>query len=59
MHCKLFMSTFSGTALDRFISLPKGHTTSFDQFSILLREQYIVNQAPPPVSYDLFDVKQY
>ncbi|XP_068497461.1 uncharacterized protein [Phaseolus vulgaris] len=59
MHYKLFMSTFSGTALDWFISLPDGHITSFDQFSTLFREQYIVNQAPPPVSYDLFDVKQY
>jgi len=45
MYCKLFMSTFSGTALDWFISLPDGHITSFDQFSTLFREQYIVNQA--------------
>ena len=59
MHCKLFKSTFSGTTLDWFISLPNGHITSFYQFSTLFREQYIVNQAPPPVSYDLFDVKQY
>jgi len=34
MHCKLFMSTLSGTSLDWFVSLP-------------------------PVSYDLFDVRQY
>jgi len=33
IHCKLFMGTFSGTALDWFISLPDGHITSFDQFS--------------------------
>jgi len=59
MHCKLFMSTFSGRTLDWFISLPDGNITSFDQFSTLFREQYIINQAPPPVSYDLFDVKQY
>jgi len=45
--------------LDWFVSLPDGHITSFDQFSTLFREQYIVNQAPPPVSYDLFDVRQY
>jgi len=38
MHCKLFMSTLSGTALDWFVSLPDGHITSFDQFSMLLRE---------------------
>jgi len=59
MHCKLFMGTFSGTTLDWFISLPDGHITSFDQFSMLFRKQFIVNQAPPPVSFDLFDVKQY
>jgi len=59
MHYKLFMSTFSGTTLDWFISLPNGHITSFDQFSTLFREEYIVNHAPPPISYDLFDVKQY
>jgi len=57
MHYKLFMSTFSGIALDWFVSLPNGHITSFDQFSTLFREQYIVNQAPPPVSYGLLDVK--
>jgi len=33
--------------------------TSFAQLSQLFREQYIVNRAPPPVSYDLFDVKHY
>jgi len=38
MHCKLFMGTFSGTTLDWFISLPNGHITSFDHFSILFRE---------------------
>ena len=59
MHCKLFISTFSRTTLDWFISLSDGHITFFDQFSTLFREQYIVNQVPPPVSYDLFDVKQY
>jgi len=30
MHCKLFMTTFSGTALVWFVSLPNGHITSFD-----------------------------
>ena len=59
MHYKLFMSTFSGTVLDWFISLPDGQITSFDQFSTLFREQYIINQTPPPISYDLFDLKQY
>jgi len=37
--------------LDWFISLPDGHVTSFAQF--------IANRAPPPVSYDHFDVRQY
>jgi len=59
MHHKLFMGTFSGTTLDWFISLPDGHITSFDQFSTLFKEQFIVNQAPTPDSFDLFDVKQY
>ena len=59
MHDKLFMNTFSGTTLDWFISLLDGHITSFDQFSTLFIEQYIINLAPPPVTYDLFDVKQY
>ena len=59
VRCKLFMSTLTGMATDWFISLPDGHVTSFAQLSQLFREQYIVNRAPPPVSYDLFDVKQY
>jgi len=59
VHCKLFMSTHTGTTLDWFISLPDGHITSIEQFSTLFREQYIVNRAPPPVSYNLFDVRQY
>jgi len=59
MHCKLFMSTFSGTALDMFVSLPDGHITSFDQFLTLFKEQYIFNRAPPPISYDLFELRQY
>ena len=57
--CKLFMSTLTGMAMDWFISLPDGHITSFRQLSHLFREQYLANKAPPPVSYDLFDVKQY
>ncbi|XP_068504491.1 uncharacterized protein [Phaseolus vulgaris] len=59
MSCKLFMSTMTGMAMDWFISLPNGHITSFQQLSQLFREQYLANRAPPPVSYDLFDVKQY
>jgi len=59
VRCKLFMSTLTGMAMDWFISLPNDHITSFAQLSQLLREQYIANRAPPPMSYDLFDVKQY
>jgi len=59
VRCKLFMSTLTGMAMDWFISLPNGHVTSFAQLSHLFREQNIANRAPPPVSYDLFDVKQY
>ncbi|XP_068474880.1 uncharacterized protein [Phaseolus vulgaris] len=59
VRCKLFMSTLIGMAMDWFINLPKGHITSFTQLSRLFREQYLANRAPPLVSYDLFDVKQY
>jgi len=58
-RCKLFMSTLTGMAMDWFISLPEGHITSFAQLSRLFREQYLANRAPTPVSYDLFDVKQF
>jgi len=59
VRCKLFMSTLTGMAMDWFISLPEGHITSFAQLSRLFREQYLANRALAPVSYDLFDVKQY
>ncbi|XP_068503739.1 uncharacterized protein [Phaseolus vulgaris] len=59
VRCKLFMSTLTGMAMDWFISLPEGHVTSFAQLSQLFREQYLVNRTPAPVSYDLFDVKQF
>ncbi|XP_068466261.1 uncharacterized protein [Phaseolus vulgaris] len=59
VYCKVFMSTLSGTALEWFASLPTGHITTFQQFSKMFVEQYIVNKAPLLVSYDLFDVRQY
>jgi len=59
VRCKLFMSTLVGTAMDWFISLPDGHMTSFPQLTKLFRAQYITNQAPPPISYDFFDIRQY
>ena len=57
--CKLFMRTLVGTTMDWYMSLPDSHVTSFVQLSKLFREQYIANRAPPPISYDLFDVRQY
>ena len=59
VRCKLFTRMLTGMAMDWFISLPNGHVTYFAQLSQLFREQYIANRAPPPVPYDLFDVKQY
>jgi len=59
VRCKLFMSTLAGTAKDWFISLPDVHVTSFPQLIKLFKAQYIANQAPPSVSYDLFDIRQY
>jgi len=59
VKCKLFMSTLTGMAMDWFISLPNGHITFFQQLSRLFSEKYLVNRALSPVSYDLFDVKQY
>ena len=59
VKCKLFMSTLTRMALDWFVSLPEGHVTTFAQLSRLFREQYLANRAPAPVSYDLFDVKQF
>ena len=59
VRCKLFMSTLEGTAMDWFISLPDGHVTSFPQLMKVFRAQYIANRAPPSISYDLFDARQY
>ena len=59
VRCKLFMSTLVGTVMDWFINLSDGHVTSFAQLSKLFKEQYIANRAPPPISYNLFDVRQY
>jgi len=59
VYCKLFISTLASAALDWFVSLPNEHITSFDQFTTLFKEEYILNRAPSPISYDLFDVRQY
>jgi len=58
MHCKMFMCIFTSTTIQWFVGLPDGHITFFNQFSRLFKEQFIVNQAQPPVCFDLFGVKQ-
>jgi len=58
IHCKMFMGTFIGTTMQWFSGLPDGHITSFDQFFGLFMEHLSVNQVKPPISYDLFSVKQ-
>jgi len=58
VYCKMFMGTFTGTTLQWFSVLPDDHITSFDQFYELFREQFSVNQTKPPISFDLFSVKQ-
>ena len=59
VYCKLLMSTLAGVALEWFVSLPDEHITTFDQFTTLFREQYLINRAPPRISYDVFGIKQY
>jgi len=58
IHCKMFMGMFTGTTLQWFNDLPDDHITFFDQFFELFREQLSVNQNKPPISFDLFIVKQ-
>jgi len=58
VHCKMFMGMYTGTMLQWFVGLPDDHITSFDQFSRSFKEQFIVNQAQPPVPFDPFGVKQ-
>jgi len=59
VYCKLLMSTLTGVVLEWFVSLPDRHISTFDQFATLFREQYLINKAPPRISYDVFDIKQY
>jgi len=57
MCCNLLRSTLTSATLEWFVSLPDGHITTFDQFATLFREQYLINRAPPRISYDVFDIK--
>jgi len=59
VYYKLLMSMLAGVTLEWFVILPDGHVTTFDQFTTLFREQYLVNRAPTRLSYDVFDIKQY
>jgi len=45
----MFIGTFTGTKLQWFVGLLDNHITYFDQFYGFFREQFIVNQAQPPV----------
>jgi len=53
IHSKMLMGTLTGMALQWFVGLLDGHITSFNQFSELFREQFIVNQARSLVPFDL------
>ena len=59
VYCKLLMSTLADATLELFVNLPDEHITTFDQFTTLFREQYLVNRAPTRISYDVFDIEQY
>jgi len=53
MHCKMFMCIFIGMPLQWFVGLLNCYITSFNQFSGLFREQFIVNKALTPVPFNL------
>ena len=57
VRCKMFMGTFTGTAIQWFSGLPDGHITSFAQFAKLFREQFYANWVKPPILYDFFNVR--
>jgi len=59
VYCKLLMSTLADATLEWFVNLPDRHITTFDQFATLFREQYLINRAPPRISYNVFDIKKY
>jgi len=59
LHLLLILLIGLHVLLGLIVSLPTSHITTFQQFSKMFVEQYIVNKAPPLVSYDLFDVRQY
>ncbi|XP_020229091.1 uncharacterized protein LOC109810117 [Cajanus cajan] len=58
IHCKLFMGTLKKVALDWFSGLPDRSITDFDVFSRLFMAQFAANKKKPPITSDLFDLKQ-
>ncbi|XP_020202631.1 uncharacterized protein LOC109788346, partial [Cajanus cajan] len=55
---KLFMGTLKKAALDWFSGLPDRSITDFDVFSRLFMAQFAANKKKPPITSDLFDLKQ-
>ncbi|XP_020235255.1 uncharacterized protein LOC109815074 [Cajanus cajan] len=58
IRCKLFMGTLKKAALDWFSGLPDRSITDFDVFSRLFMAQFAANKKKPPITSDLFDLKQ-
>ncbi|XP_020218616.1 uncharacterized protein LOC109801874 [Cajanus cajan] len=58
VRCKLFMGTLKKAALDWFSGLPDRSITNFDVFSRLFMAQFAANKKKPPITSDLFDLKQ-
>ncbi|XP_020215402.1 uncharacterized protein LOC109799266 [Cajanus cajan] len=56
--CKLFMGTLKKAALDWFSGLPDRSITDFDLFSRLFMAQFAANKKKPPITSDLFYLKQ-
>ncbi|XP_020206441.1 uncharacterized protein LOC109791544 [Cajanus cajan] len=55
---KMFMGTLKKAALDWFSGLPDRSITDFNVFSRLFMEQFAANKKKPPITLDLFDLKQ-
>nr|KYP71971.1 hypothetical protein KK1_011255 [Cajanus cajan] len=58
VRCKLLMGTLKKAALDWFSGLPDRSITDFDVFSRLFMTQFVANKKKPPITSDLFDLKQ-
>ncbi|XP_020235081.1 uncharacterized protein LOC109814952 [Cajanus cajan] len=58
VRCKLFMGTLKKAALDWFSGLLDRSITDFDVFSWMFMAQFAANKKKPPITSDLFDLKQ-